>query len=150
MKNSPFKMDERNLLIALKVTAVMYFITITLIMGALFYRQFVLHQDTDQFNDISLILVFNATFFIMGILYFGGIPINKIKPKVIIIGYLLFALGGFAFTYIKYTYLTDYKLTFSEILDKVYIVAIICGIFVFLYLLFAYFGKKRNDRELEE
>lgn len=150
MIRSPFKMDERNLFIALRVTAVMYFITIGLIIAALFYRQFVLYQDSDQFDDLAMILVFNSVFFIMGILYFGGIPINKIKPKTVILGYIAFAFGGFAFTYIKYTFLTDHKLSFSQILDKSYIVAVICAIFVLLYLLFAYFGKKRSEKEIED
>ena len=47
----PFmNMDERNKLIALKITAIMYFLTIIAMQGVVIYRQFALGQSIYDFE----------------------------------------------------------------------------------------------------
>ena len=58
----PFlNMDERNKKIALKVIAVMYFLTIITIQGIVLYRQFALGQKSSEFEDIAIIMSINST-----------------------------------------------------------------------------------------
>ena len=81
MKNrKPFlNMDERNKQIAYKVIAIMYFLTIIAIQGIVIYRQFVLGQEIYDFEDIAIIMTINSLFLITALLYFGAIPVQKIK-----------------------------------------------------------------------
>ena len=83
MKNKrkkPFlNMDERNKLIAYKVISIMYFLTIIALVGIVFYRQFALGQDIGDFEDVAVIMTINSLFLISALLYFGAIPIRKLK-----------------------------------------------------------------------
>ena len=141
-------MDERSKQIAYKVIAVMYFLTIIAIQGIVIYRQFALGQDVHDFEDIAIIMTVNSLFLISALLYFGAIPIQKISIPWLLSGYILFVILGTGFTYLKYNVFGENPLTASEILDKILIVAVICGLIVLFFTLFSYLGMKRLEREM--
>lgn len=153
MKNKtkkPFlNMDERNKLIAYKVIAVMYFLTILAIQGIVIYRQFVLGQEIGDFEDIAIIMTINSLFLISALLYFGAIPIRKLKIKSILLIYALFIVLGSLFTYAKYNIFQSPGLSFGQLLDKLIIIFIITGLIMLFFILFSILGKRKVEKELE-
>ena len=146
----PFlNMDERNKLIAYKVIAVMYFLTIVAIQGIVIYRQLALGQSINDFEDIAIIMTFNSLFLISALLYFGAVPIQRLKIKSILIGYLIIVILGFLFTYAKYNVLQSPGLSFEHLLDKAIIIFIITGLITGFFILFAILGIKKIDKKLE-
>ena len=142
-------MDERNKLIAYKVIAIMYFLTILAIHGDVLYRQFVMGQELEQFEDIAIIMTFNSLFLISALLYFGAIPIRKIKIKTILWGYIIFVVMGFLFTYFKYNIAQSPGLSIDALLHKFGIVAAVTGIISLFFVVFSFLGKRREEKELE-
>ncbi len=124
MKNKkPFmNMDERNKLIALKITTIMYFLTIIALQGVVMYRQFALGQSIYDFEDFAIILTVNSLFLISALLYFGAIPLQKIKIKIILSFYAAIVILGSLFTYIKYNVFQGADLSFSQLFDKFLII----------------------------
>ncbi len=100
MKNKkPFlNMDERNKQIAYKVILVMYFLTIIAMQGVAIYRQLALGQSISDFEDFAIILTVNSSFLVSALLFFGAIPIQKLKIKVILLGYATIVILGSLFT----------------------------------------------------
>ena len=148
MANS-MRLDERNINTVCQVCSVMYGITWLMLAGILVYRQFVLGQSTEEFNDIAMVFTFNVIFAIGAILYFGGVPFFRIKPVTVGVIYLGFVVIGFLFTMFKYTILLEQHLSMRDVLDKFSIVLTICAAILATYTLFAYFGKRRMDKEIE-
>lgn len=147
---SPFLiMDERNKLIAYKVIAVMYFLTIMAINGIVIYRQFALGQEIHEFEDIAIILTINSLFLISALLYFGAIPIRRLKVKSILLIYVVFVILGSLFTYAKYNIFRSPGLSFQQLFDKLIIIITITGILMGFLVLFSILGKRRIDKELE-
>lgn len=151
-KNSkPFmNMDERNKQIAFRIISIMYFLTIFAMQGIAIYRQFVLGQDLSEFEDIAILMTINSLFLISALLYFGAIPVRKIKAKTLILGYLLFVVLGSIFTYAKYNIFGSADLSLKQLFDKLIIVSAIIGIMMGFWVLFSILGKRRIDKELEE
>lgn len=146
---NPFSLDERNINTVCRVCAIMYGITWLVLAGILMYRQFVLGQSVEEFNDIAMLFTFNVIFAIGGILYFGGVPFFKIKPVTVGAIYVGFVAIGFLFTMFKYTILLEQDLSMTDVLDKLSLVLTICAAILATYVLFAYFGKRKMDREIE-
>jgi len=147
---SPFLiMDERNKLIAYKVIAVMYFLTIMAINGIVIYRQFALGQEIYEFEDIAIILTINSLFLISALLYFGAIPIRRLKVKSILLIYVVFVILGSLFTYAKYNIFRSPGLSFQQLFDKLIIIITITGILMGFLVLFSILGKRRINKELE-
>ena len=147
----PFlNMDERNKLIALKITAIMYFLTIIALQGVVMYRQFALGQSIYEFEDFAIILTVNSLFLISALLYFGAIPLQKIKIKIILSFYAAIVILGSLFTYVKYNVFQGADLSFSQLFDKFLIIIAISGIIVFFFVLFSILGKRKLDKEIEE
>lgn len=146
----PFGMDERNKQVAYKIIAIMYFLTILAMQGIVLYRQFVLGQEIGDFEDIAIIMTVNSLFLISALLYFGAIPLRKLKIKSLILIYLLLVLMGSAFTYLKYNVFRSAGLSFKELFDKLIIVYAIIGIMLLFFSLFSILGKRRIERELED
>ena len=147
----PFmNMDERNKLIALKITAIMYFLTIIAMQGVVIYRQFALGQSIYDFEDFAIILTVNSLFLISALLYFGAIPLQKIKIKIILSFYAAIVILGSLFTYVKYNVFQGADLSFSQLFDKFLIIIAISGIIVFFFVLFSILGKRKLDKEIEE
>jgi len=149
--NKPFlNMDERSKLLAYKVIAVMYFLTIIAIQGIVFYRQFALGQSIYDFEDIAIILTINSLFLITALLYFGAIPIQKLKIKTILLGYAGMIVLGSLFTYAKYNIFQSPGLSFVQLFDKLIIIFTICGLIVLFFVIFSILGKRKLEKELED
>ena len=142
-------MDERNKQIAFKVIAVMYFFTIIAMQGIIIYRQFALGQNISDFEDIAIIMTINSIFLISALLYFGALPIRKLKVKSILFIYLAFVVLGSAFTYAKYNLFQSPGLSFEQLFDKLKIITAIIGLLMGFWILLSFLGKKRIDKELE-
>ena len=153
MKNKakkPFlNMDERNKMIAYKVISIMYFLTIIALVGIVFYRQFALGQDIGDFEDVAIIMTINSLFLISALLYFGAIPIRKLKVKSILSIYALFIVLGSLFTYAKYNIFQSPGLSIEQLFDKLIIIFIITGLLMGFFIMFSFLGKRRIDKELE-
>ena len=78
-------MDERNRQIAYKIISIMYFLTLLAMQAIVLYRQIVLGQDLHEFEDIAIIMTVNSLFLISALLYFGAIPIRKLKIRSILL-----------------------------------------------------------------
>jgi len=146
----PFlNMDERSKLVAYKIIAIMYFLTIIAIEGVILYRQFVLGQSIRDFEDMAVILTVNSLFLISALLYFGAVPIQKLRIKTILLGYLAIVVLGSLFTYLKYNVFQSPGLSFEQLFDKLLIISTISGLIVGFFILFSFLGIKRLDKELE-
>jgi len=148
MKSFIKNIDERNISTIRKVCTVMYFINILVLSIILVYRQFVLHQNIDEFTDIANLLVFNVAVAISAILYLGGITFPKIRLRTVFLIYGIFVIVGFLFTLIKYNVLLDQPLSVNAALEKLFIVIVICGLFILVYALFAYFGYRNIEKKI--
>ncbi|MCP5063190.1 MAG: hypothetical protein GY936_12100 [Ignavibacteriae bacterium] len=149
--NKPFlNMDERSKLIAYKVIAVMYFLTIMAIQGIVIYRQFALGQSIYDFEDIAIIMTVNSLFLITALLYFGGITIQKLEIKTILLGYAGIIVLGSIFTYAKYNIFQSPGLSFEQLFDKLIIIFTISGIIVLFFVIFSILGKRKLEKELED
>lgn len=147
---TPFNknLDERNLNTIRKVCTIIYFINIIILSFILIYRQFVLHQNVNEFADIANLLVFNVLVTISAILYLGGISFPKIRLRTLFLIYFVFVVIGFLFTLFKYNVLLDQPLSIDAALVKLLIVIVICGLFMIVYGLFAYFGHKKIEKDI--
>ena len=152
MKNKkPFlNMDERSKLIAYKVVAVMYFLTIIALQGISIYRQFALGQSIHDFEDIAIIMVVNSLFLISALLYFGAIPIQKLKLKYILLGYAGIIVLGSLFTYAKYNIFQSPGLSFQQLFNKLVIIFSVSGLIVLFFVIFSILGKRKLEKELED
>ena len=142
-------MDERNKKIAYKVIAVMYFLTIISMQGIVLYRQFALGQEISDFEDIAILMTVNSLFLISALIYFGALPIRKLKIKNIILYYLILVVMGSAFTYLKYNVFQSPGLSFEQLFDKLIIIISIIGLIMGFWILLTYLGKKRIEKEIE-
>lgn len=146
----PFlNMDERSRLIALRIIAIMYFLTIVSMQFIVIYRQFALGQELQDFEDIAIITTVNSLFLISALLYFGAIPIRKLKVKGILLIYALFVVLGSAFTFVKYNLVRSPGLSFRELFDKLIIVYAVTGIIMVFFVLFSFLGKRKMEKDLE-
>jgi hypothetical protein len=143
-------MDERSKLIALKIMAVMYLITIVSLQGITIYRQFALGQSIEDFEDFAIVLVVNSIFLVAALLYFGAIPIRKLKIKSVLLGYAAMIILGSIFTYAKYNIFGNADLSVPQLLDKLIIIFSITGIFVLFFVILSIVGKRRLEKELED
>jgi len=146
----PFlNMDERNKQVAYRIMAIMYLLTIFAMQAVVIYRQFVLGQELRDFEDIAIIMTVNSLFLISALLYFGAIPIRKLKIKSILLIYLLLVTLGSLFTYAKYNLFGSAKLSFSQLFDKLIAVYAITGIILLFFIVFSILGKRKMEKELE-
>lgn len=143
-------MDERNKQIAYKVIAIMYFLTIIAMQGVSIYRQFALGQSIYDFEDFAAILTVNSLFLITALLYFGAIPVQKLKIKTVLAGYLVIVVAGSLFTYAKYNVFNSPGLSSAQIFDKLIIIIAISGMIVLFFSLFSLLGKRRFEKDLSE
>ena len=148
-KKPNLNMDERNKQIAYRIIAIMYFLTIFAMQAIVIYRQIALGQELSEFEDIAIIMTVNSLFLISALLYFGAIPIRKLKIKSILLIYLLLVTLGSLFTYAKYNLFGSAKLSFSQLFDKLIAVYAIIGIIMFFFIIFSILGKRKMERELE-
>ncbi len=142
-------MDERNKLVAYKVISIMYFLTIIAMQGIVMYRQFALGQNIRDFEDIAILMTINSLFLISALLFFGAIPIQKLKIKSILLLYFIFIVLGSLFTYTKYNLFQKADLSFAQLFDKFIIIIIITGLIMAFFIMFSILGKRKLDKEIE-
>jgi hypothetical protein len=145
MKGRLFETDERSLSIIRRIGAGLYFLTITALWVDIFYRQFILKQPVSEFQDIAVIMTANVLLFVAAVLYYGGVTIPRIRPTVVLIIYAAFVVAGTAFTALK-----DDLTSLRAVFDQFIIVAAICGILVFMYLIAIFLGSRRAEKEMDE
>jgi len=127
----------------------MYLITIFSLIVIQLYRQFVLHQPQEAWNDIAMLLTANILVLLGLTLYLtGGINPRKIKLRYLLIGYALFILVGFLFTIFKYAVLLGQDINLAQVWDILSTVVIISGILVLALGLLAYLGNRRIDKQI--
>ena len=148
-KKSFLNMDERNRQIAQRIMSIMYLLTILAMQGIVLYRQFALGQELSEFEDIAIIMTVNTLFLVSALLYFGAIPVRKLKVKSILLIYLLLVVLGSLFTIVKYNLIAGSGLSFSQLFDKLIIVYAVTGIILLFFILFSILGKRKMERELE-
>lgn len=151
MKNKkPFNMDERNKLIAYKVMSVMYILTIMAIQAVVIYRQFALNQSIHDFKDIAIIMTVNSLFLVTALLYFGALPIRKLKIKTLLLLYSAILVLGCIFTFLKYNVFQKADLSNIELLEKFGVIAAISGLIVLFFTVFLLLGKRKQEKEIED
>lgn len=142
-------MDERNRQIAHRTMSIMYIMTIVSLQFMILYRQLVLKQPTEEFEDMAILTTVNSLFLVTGLLYFGAIPIQRIRIKTILFFYFLILILGSAFVWLKYQWIAETPLSNAALLDKMIIVASITGIIVLFWVLFSWLGKRKMEKDLE-
>ncbi len=150
MNKRPFNLDERERTVFRNLITVFYFITLAVLIGMQLYRQFVLGQPAEQWNDIALLITFNVLFLLGGGLYLSGtINLKKIKTRYIVIGYAAFVLFGLLFTIFKYAVLLGQDVGLDQVWDYVLIILPITAVLVIGWGLLGYLGHRRMEKQLE-
>jgi hypothetical protein len=147
-KPFPF-MDERNRLIAFKIMSIMYILTILAMQGIVIYRQFWLNQPIEEFEDIAIIMTVNTLFLFSAFLYYGVIPVSKMKVRLILVTYLAFVILGSLFTYAKYNLFLKMGLSLHQLFEKLIIIISITGLIMGFFMLFTFLGNRKIEKELE-
>ncbi len=145
MRQPGLQVDERSASIFRKVCTRMYVATIALLWLDVFYRQVWLRQPVTEILDIALILIASMAFAIGAILYSGGIIIPKFRASIVVFFYVTCVVAGTMFWILK-----DSDASVTGALGKLLVVACTSAIFVLLYLLAAYIGTRKLDKELGE
>ena len=109
----------------------MYLLTIFSLIVIQLYRQFVLHQPQEAWNDIAMLLTVNILV-LLGLTFYltGVINPRKIKLRNLLAGYALFVLVGFLFTIFKYAVLLGQDINLAQVWSSLSTVVIISGILV--------------------
>ena len=150
MGKTPFRFDEREMNVFRSICTVMYLVTLAALMGIQLYRQFVLHQPRQEWDDIAMLMTVNVLVLFGAALYLtGAVNPRKIRPAYLIAGYAGFVLLGFAFTVFKYTVLLGQRVGLAQIWDYLLTVVVISGIMALAWGLLAYLGSRRIDKRIE-
>jgi len=144
------KIDERELDTFRKICTTMYIITIFALIGIVSYRDFVLDQPHQQWDDIAMLMTINVIVTFGAFLYLNGsINPTKIKIRYLIAGYVGFVLFGLAFTLFKYAVLEGLFIDLAFAFDKLKTVLSISGLLLLGWILLAYFGSKKIEKRIE-
>jgi hypothetical protein len=149
MNKKPFNLDERETNTFRSVCTLLYLLTIFSLMIIQLYRQFVLNQPQEAWNDIAMLLTVNILGLLGLTLYLiGGINPRRIKLRDILIGYALFVLAGFLITIFKYAVLLGQEINLAQVWSYLSTVVIISGIIVLALALLACLGNRRIDKQI--
>jgi phosphoglycerol transferase MdoB-like AlkP superfamily enzyme len=149
MNKVTLNLDERNINIILRICTVLYILTLASLIVTQLNRQFVLHQATQEWQDIANIIAFNVIVLLGSVLYLGGITPQKVKLRQILVLYAGFVIIGVIFTIFKYAILLGQNVSLAEVRNYLLIVSAICGALIAVWTLLAYLGKKRIEKRLE-
>jgi hypothetical protein len=150
MSRTPFNLDERSIGIVRKISTVLYILTIYSLIGVQLYRQFVLKQPTEAWEDIAVIITFNAVVWVGAVLYLSGVVNPKnINLRYLLAGYLGFILIGLVFTVFKYNVLGSQPLSMDQVLEYLLIIVKVSGVLAIVLGLLAYLGSRRVEKTLE-
>jgi hypothetical protein len=150
MSKRPFVLDERDRNVYRNLTTVLYFITLVVLIGMQLYRQFVLGQPSEQWNDLALLITFNVLFLLGGGLFLSGrINLKKIKTRYLVIGYATFVLLGLLFTIFKYAVLLGQDVGLDQVWNYFLIILPITAVLVIGWGLLGYLGYRRIEEQIE-
>jgi len=142
--------DERELDTFRKICTTMYLITLFALVGIVSYRQFVLDQPHQQWDDIAMLMTINVIVVFGAFLYLtGSINPTTIKIRYLVAGYVVFVLFGFAFTLFKYAFLEGLQVDLAFAFDKLKTILAISGLLVLAWGLLAYFGNRRLENQIK-
>ncbi len=144
MNKKGFVLDERNRAILGRICTILYIITIYYLVGDMLYRQFALHQNPAQFEDIAALVTFNVLAFIGLMLYFGGVSVGRFSFMKLFGGYIGFLIIGIVFTTMKY-----WGRPVSFLVEKAVAVFTICTVLVVVAALIGYLGNRKIERDIE-
>lgn len=149
MTKKSFKLDERDLNIFRKICTTLYLITIYTLIGIISYRQFVLDQPSEEWNDIAVLITFNVLATLGAYLYITGVvDIKKFKLRHALIGFAGFVAFGLVFTIIKYAVILGQDLSWGDVWDILWIVIKISGLLALGLVLLAYLGSRRIEKQI--
>lgn len=150
MNKTPFEFDERELNTVRGICTTMYILTIVALIVIVNYRQFVLGQPHQQWDDIAMLMTMNVIVLLGSVLYLTGTANpTKIKTRYLVAGYVGFVFFGLAFTIFKYTVLLGQEVGLTQVWEYLRIVAIISAILVLGWGVLAYLGSRRMEKQLE-
>jgi heme/copper-type cytochrome/quinol oxidase subunit 3 len=150
MRKRLFILDERERIVFRDLIAVLYFITLAVLIAMQLYRQFVLNQPLGQWNDMALLITFNILFLLGGGLYLSGtVNLKKIKARYIVIGYAAFVLLGLLFTIFKYAVFLKQDVRLEQVWDYFLIILPITAVLVIAWGLLGYLGYRRMEKRIE-
>jgi heme/copper-type cytochrome/quinol oxidase subunit 3 len=150
MRKRLFILDERERIVFRDLIAVLYFITLAVLIAMQLYRQFVLNQPSVQWNDMALLITFNILFLLGGGLYLSGtVNLKKIKARYIVIGYAAFVLLGLLFTIFKYAVFLKQDVRLEQVWDYFLIILPITAVLVIAWGLLGYLGHRRMEQRIE-
>ena len=150
MRKRLLSLDEREQDIYRNLITVLYIITLAGLIGMQLYRQFVLGQPSEQWNDIAILITINVLFLLGGGLYLSGtVNFQKIKTRYILIGYATFVFLGLLFTIFKYAVLLGQDVGLDQVWDYILTILPITALLGAGWGLLAYLGHQRMEKELE-
>ncbi|KPL80035.1 hypothetical protein ADN00_01835 [Ornatilinea apprima] len=150
MRKSPFNLDERERDVYKNLIVILYFITLIVLIILQLYRQFVLRQPSEQWDDIALLITFNVLLLIGGGIFLSGhVNLKRIKMRYLVMGYAAFVLVGLLFTIFKYTVLLGQAITLQHIWNYLIIILPITAILVLGWGLLGYLGHQRMENNLK-
>jgi hypothetical protein len=150
MTKKSFKLDERDRNNFRKICTTLYIITIYSLIGILSYRQFVLNQPIEEWNDIAMLTTINILATLGAYLYFtGGVDIRKFKLRHVLIGFAGFVVIGLAWTIIKYAVILGQSISWVDVWGYLWIVVKISGLLALGLGLLAYLGSRRIEKRIE-
>ncbi len=150
MSKAPFNPDEREQNVFRNLVTALYFVTLAALIGMQLYRQFVLGQPSEEWDDIALLITFNVLFLLGGGLYLSGtVNLKNIKTRHIVIGYTVFVLFGLVFTIFKYGVLLGQDVGLAQVWDYILIILPITAVLLTGWGLLAYLGYRRIEKQLE-
>ena len=150
MVKRPFTLDERERSVFRDLISVLYFLTLAALIGMQLYRQFVLGQPTEQWNDIAMLITLNVLFLLGGGLYLSGsVNLKKLKPIYVVIGYVSFVLLGLLFTIFKYAVLLGQEVGLQQVWDYLLIILPITAVLAIGWGLSSYLGYRPMEKKIE-
>jgi hypothetical protein len=149
MSKQFLNLDERENRIVRQISSVLYIVTVYSLIGIQLYRQFVLNQPSEEWNDIAILISINAIVWVGALLYLSGVVNPKVvRMRYLILGFTGFVICGLAFTIFKYSVLLKQTLSMSLILDSFFMVLKISALLIGLWGLLAYLGNKRMEKRI--
>lgn len=145
MSKPPFGVDERTVSLIRKICTRFYLITMLALWCILAYRQAILGQSIEGFQDIAMLFTANVILWIGVALYYGGIAVGRVKPLPVIITYLSLVMVGTVFTAVKYG-----STTFTAITNHFVTVASVSAGLIGFWVLFSYIGQRKMEKELSD
>jgi hypothetical protein len=150
MSKAPFNLDEREQNVYRTLITGLYFLTLAALIGMQLYRQFVLDQPSEQWNDIALLITFNVLFLLGGGLYLSGaVNLKSIRIRYLVVGYVGFVLLGLLFTIFKYAIVQGQDVGLAQVWDYILTILPITALLLAGWGSLAYLGHRRMEKQLE-